>query len=216
MYKVLKHFPFPTEASTSDVVILANGDFPTHRIPLTILQRAKCVICCDGAANEYIRRGYVPKFIIGDCDSLAPEFRSEYAGITCYSSDQETNDLTKAVVYCISQRLTNIIIVGATGKREDHTIGNVSLLIDYIDLVDSVQIITDHGVFTATDSDSTFECEVGGAVSIFSFKMAPVRGRGLKYPLRAFTNWWQGTLNTATANPFTLLVREKVLVFRGF
>lgn len=216
MSRDLKHYPLPTEDYVSDIVILANGDFPTHQIPLALLKKAKHVICCDGAANEYVKRGFTPELIIGDGDSLSPELKSEYANITFYSSDQETNDLTKAVNYCISKHLMNIVIVGATGKREDHTIGNLSLLGEYIDKVKNIQIISDYGVFTAIKTDSTFESVIGNTVSVFCLKTAPIRGRGLKYPLSTLANWWQGTLNEATANPFTLFVRGKVLVFRGF
>ena len=43
-----------SEHYTPEAVILANGEYPTHVLPLKILEEAKFVICCDGAANEYI------------------------------------------------------------------------------------------------------------------------------------------------------------------
>lgn len=206
----------PTEQSTPDAVILANGNFPTHSLPLTLLKNARHVICCDGATNEYVEQGFIPKVIVGDGDSLSPENKAKFANIIYYSSNTENNDLTKAVEYCISQRLKTIYIVGATGKREDHAIGNISLLLDYMEMLDEVLMITDYGVFNPVKSDSTFEAYPGQPVSIISLKTQPIRGRGLKYPLSTFTNWWQGTLNEAYTNPFTLLVRDKTLVYRAF
>lgn len=206
----------PTEQSTPDAVILANGNFPTHPLPLTILKNANHVICCDGATNEYLNQGFTPKVIVGDGDSLSPENKAKFANIIYYSSDTETNDLTKAVEYCISQRMKSIYILGATGKREDHTIGNISLLLDYMEMLDDVMIITDNGVFNPIKADSTFEAYAGQPVSVISLKAQPMRARGLKYPLSTFTNWWQGTLNEAYTNPFTLLVRDKTLVYRAF
>ena len=35
-------------------VILANGEYPAHELPLRLLAEAQFVVCCDGAANEYI------------------------------------------------------------------------------------------------------------------------------------------------------------------
>ena len=49
-----------------EAVILANGDYPTHPIPLQILAYAPYIICCDGGANAYIDRGNVPDVIIGN------------------------------------------------------------------------------------------------------------------------------------------------------
>jgi len=34
------------------IVILANGDFPTHPTTLGMLTDAQTIICCDGAINE--------------------------------------------------------------------------------------------------------------------------------------------------------------------
>lgn len=61
----------PTEA-----VILANGEYPTHSVPVNILRNASYVACCDGAANEYLSRGYIPDAIIGDGDSISPAYKS--------------------------------------------------------------------------------------------------------------------------------------------
>ena len=106
-----------------EAVILANGDYPTHPIPLQILANAPYIVCCDGGADTYIDRGNVPDVIIGDGDSLSEENRRKYSHILHCVSDQETNDQTKAVNFLLLQGKKNIAIVGATGKREDHTLG---------------------------------------------------------------------------------------------
>ena len=117
-----------------DAVILANGDYPSASLPLRILKEAPYVVCCDGGANEYIAKGYLPDVIIGDGDSLSQENRIKYASLICYNPDQETNDQTKAIQYLLAQGKRRIAIVGATGKREDHTIGNISLLMEYMQM----------------------------------------------------------------------------------
>ena len=118
------------EHYTPEAVILANGEYPTHPLPLRMLEEAKFVVCCDGAANEYISRGHTPDVIIGDGDSLSPEYKELFAPIIHRIADQETNDQTKAVLFLQKKGYRKIAIVGATGKREDHTLGNISLLID--------------------------------------------------------------------------------------
>ena len=108
-----------------EAVILANGEYPTHPLPLRMLEEAKFVVCCDGAANEYISRGHTPDVIIGDGDSLSPEYKELFAPIIHRIADQETNDQTKAVLFLQKKGYRKIAIVGATGKREDHTLGNI-------------------------------------------------------------------------------------------
>ena len=120
------------QLSTIDAVVLANGEYPAGPLPLKILAEAPYVVCCDGGANEYIRRGHTPDVIIGDGDSLSDENRRKFGHILHRISDQETNDQTKAVNFLLAQGKRRIAIIGATGKREDHTLGNISLLIDYL------------------------------------------------------------------------------------
>ena len=115
-----------------DAVILANGEYPAAAPPLQILADAPYVICCDGGADEYIRNGHIPNLIIGDGDSISEENRKKYGYLLHRISEQDTNDQTKAVNYLLSQGKRRIAIVGATGKREDHTLGNISLLMDYM------------------------------------------------------------------------------------
>ena len=201
---------------TSEALILGNGDYPTHLCPLSLLARAPYVVCCDGAADEYIRRGFTPDVIIGDGDSLSPQNRERFASIFHRIDDQETNDQTKAVNYLLAQGIRQITIVGATGRREDHTLGNISLLMDYQQAGANVQMITDYGIFTPAKDTCTFSSHPGQQVSIFNFGAKGMSGEGLAYPLSDFTNWWQGTLNEATDTEFTIQATGEYLIFQNF
>ena len=51
-------------------VIVADGIFPVHEIPLGYLKAAGRIVCCDGSTGNLIRAGYIPDAIVGDMDSL--------------------------------------------------------------------------------------------------------------------------------------------------
>ena len=199
-----------------DAVILANGDYPTAQLPLQILNEAPYVACCDGGANEYITKGHLPNIIIGDGDSLCDEYRQQYASLIHHNPDQETNDQTKAVQFLLSKGKRKIAIVGATGKREDHTIGNVSLLIEYMRMGADVRTYTDYGVFIPCKGSSTLECRVGQQISIFNFTAKGMKSKGLAYPIYDFTSWWQGTLNRCTDSSFTIEAEGEYLLFLNY
>lgn len=199
-----------------EAVVLANGDYPTNPLPLKILAEAPYVICCDGGADEYIRRGHTPDVIIGDGDSLSEENRTKHADILHRISDQETNDQTKAVHYLMAQGKCRIAIVGATGKREDHTLGNLSLLIDYMRTGAQVRTYTDYGVFIPCTDTCTFPCHPGQQISIINFNARKLHGKGLVYPLSDFTNWWQGTLNECTGTEFTVEAEGEYLIMINY
>ncbi|MDR0977093.1 MAG: thiamine diphosphokinase [Prevotellaceae bacterium] len=194
-------------------VIVANGDYPTHPLPLSRMAGAACVVCCDGGADPYIAHGRVPDAIVGDGDSLSAGNRRRYAHLIHYVPDQETNDQTKAVRYLVQQGYRRISIVGATGKREDHTLGNISLLMEYMRMGVEVCMFTDYGLFIPCRDTHTFASRRGQQVSIFNFTARDIRADGLAYPLFDFTTWWQGTLNECTADAFTLHASGDYLVF---
>ena len=198
---------------TTEAVILGNGDYPSHPYPLNVLRQAPYVVCCDGAADEYIRHGFLPDAIIGDGDSLSSENREKLATIFHQIKDQETNDQTKAVRFLKAQGKRQITIIGGTGKREDHTLGNISLLIDYMKENLEIRTITAYGVFMPASGTQTFESHPGQQVSIINFGAKGLKGEGLVYPLSDFSNWWQGTLNEATANQFTIHCIGEYLVY---
>jgi thiamine pyrophosphokinase len=198
-------------------VIIANGVFPRHPVPLSFLREASRIICCDGATEALLEYGLEPDYIAGDLDSLSQELQQRYSHRLHHDPDQYYNDLTKAVNFCTERQWNEITILGATGKREDHSIGNTSLLVNYAEYA-RVQMITDYGVFIPLLKPGRFECFAGQQVSIFSLTPDTVfTFHGLKYPLTGETlsQWWQGTLNEATGAEFTIeMDRGKVLVFR--
>ena len=199
-----------------EAVILANGDYPSNEKPLQILKEDPFVVCCDGGANEYIAKGHLPNIIIGDGDSLSEENRLKHASLLHHIPDQETNDQTKAVQYLLAQGKRNIAIVGATGKREDHTIGNVSLLMEYMRMGAVVRSYTDYGVFIPCKDTCTFNCNIGQQVSIFNFTAKNLQSEGLVYPIYDFTSWWQGTLNECTDTKFTIKAEGEYLLFINY
>ncbi len=197
-------------------VIIANGTFPTHPVPLNRLREADMIVCCDGAAEKLVAQGLEPGIIIGDLDSLSTELKVRYRDILVQDSDQETNDLTKAVNWCIEAGIGEVTIVGATGIREDHTLGNISLLADYSGKVDTV-MLTDTGSFRVYDHSVTIDSSPGQQVSLFSIDpLLKVTSTGLKYPLNSLIlhSWWKGTLNETSGERFTLEFENgRVIVF---
>lgn len=198
-------------------VIIANGRFPEHPVPLSYISEAEYIVCCDGAANDFITRGGVPNAIVGDCDSISKENRVRFADILHPDPDQETNDLTKSVRFCVENGRQDIVIVGGTGKREDHTIGNISLLADYEEIA-RVIMVTDWGIFTPINSPMDFKSYKGEQVSIFAIDPEELTTHNLKYPVsgRVLTNWWQGSLNESLGDSFSIEPEGRVIVFQGY
>jgi thiamine pyrophosphokinase len=197
-----------------EVVILAEGDYPTHELPLSILNSCDKVICCDGAANTYINIGKLPLATIGDGDSINEELKSKLNFI--FVPDQETNDLTKAINYAKDLGYKNIAILGATGKRECHTIGNISLLMEYKKMGLNVTMFTDYcSIFPCKDYIS-IDSKVGQQISIINFGATNLTSEGLRYPIYDFTALWQGTLNECTSEKCSIKADGEFIVILDY
>lgn len=191
-------------------VIVANGAFPASETPLEALSAADRVVCCDGAAGKLCAAGFEPTWVVGDMDSLSEADSHRYRGRLVRVDEQESNDLSKAFRFCLSRGWGDVAILGATGLREDHTLGNLSLLADFAREA-KVLLLTDTGWFTPVLAPMRLPAFKGQHVSVFAFEPGiRVHAEGLKYPLEGvrFTRWWQATLNEACAE-------ELVFTFEG-
>lgn len=210
-----------------EVVIICDGAFPKTEYPRYLIRTADFVICCDGALRKFIRNSKaifgeerLPDKVVGDMDSLSANFRKKYADLIIQIDEQEHNDQTKAFRWALENLadISTITIIGATGQREDHTIGNISLLMEYARTYDlecmgiQLQMVTDHGVIFPVTDTLEFDCGIGRQISIFSpDNSLKIRSSGLEWKTDEviFDNWWKATLNRATLDRVKLEFSHK-------
>ena len=195
-------------------VILASGLFPTTERALRYLREADFLACCDGAANDCVAAGFEPDVIVGDGDSIAPNVMERYADRVVRIAEQETNDLSKTFHHCLQLgRRDSFVILGATGKREDHALANLALLMDYAEEHADVMMVSDFGTFYPCCDTKRLSVNPGQEVSIWSFGASYFSGEGLMYPLYDFTKLWQGTLNVATRPDIAVHAKGTFLLY---
>lgn len=209
----------------SNIVIICDGAFPKTEYPRYLIRTADFVICCDGALRKFIRNSEaifgekrLPDLVIGDMDTLPQSMQKKYADIIIKENEQEHNDQTKAVRWALGNLdgIEAIHILGATGGRTDHTIGNVSLLMEYTRMFDlreiSIEMVSDNGTIFPINDTVEFECGPGRSVSIFSpDNSLKIKSTGLEYPTDdvILDNWWKATLNRSTEDRVKLELSHK-------
>lgn len=202
-------------------VIVGNGQFPKKEYPLYLLESADYVVCCDGALDTYLRhfRNRTlrrPDVVIGDMDSLSKKAAAKFSDIAVRIEEQETNDQSKAFHYILEHfpDVDTIHILGATGKREDHTIGNLSLLMEYARELGGqggaaggravfVDIVSDWSSAFAITDTCDLNIGEGRSISIISpDNSLKIKSKGLVWPTDnvVFDNLWKATLNRAATD----------------
>ena len=201
------------------VVIVANGDFPSHKEPLLILQDANTIICCDGAVNHLVKNGMEPHYILGDMDSIEYSLKKKYKEQVIELPEQDQNDLRKTIEWVKNKGVKKTIILGATGKRDDHSLANIFTLLQYPTPLE-ITIYSNHGIFSVVQGEQKFDSFKGQKISLFSTDSnIEVTSNNLKYNLnnKMLTNLYCGSLNDSVDESFTLTISHgRILVFRVF
>lgn len=197
--------------SDAENVILAAGAFPKKGGEARrILNSAQSVVCCDSAADAFRRNcGREPFAVVGDCDSVKGRFSN-----VVKVEEQDTNDLAKAVRFCREKGIGNLVILGATGKRDDHSLGNIFRALDF-----AIDVVTDYGRFTALEGTKTYRVKPGAGVSVFAVDPeTEMTSNGLKWPLDGvkFENLYCATLNRAVGGEVTLSSTKRVYIYFPF
>ena len=212
----------------STAVIIGGGDFPRKPYPRELIRRADIIVCCDGnALKAFLRNRKAifgndnrrPDAIVGDMDSMSPKLAKEYSNLLVKIEEQDDNDQTKALHHILDHypNVDTIHILAATGKREDHTVGNLGLLMEYAreGSLPQLDMISDYSTaFVVTDS-----CDLilgrGRIISLFSpDNSLKLKSKGLVWPTDnvVFDNWWPATLNRTNEDVIHLDFSHKSLV----
>lgn len=166
-------------------ILLCNGDPPPAGWARRLVRQADRVVAADGGANSAHILGITPDVIIGDLDSVTAATRRAFAGSHIVRIQrQDSTDLEKALNYLVDHGAERVVILGATGRRLDMTLANLSVGWNYVRSLDLV--VAGEGWHAIPIlKDATFAGPRGTTVSLIPF--GPCEGvtlRGLQYPLR--------------------------------
>jgi len=193
-------------------VILAAGDFPAKGgEPWRILRSAARVVACDSAAEMFYKafRRW-PDVVVGDLDSIATTPDTEIVR----DAGQDDNDLAKALRLCRERGWEVFAVLGATGKREDHTIGNIYRALDA-----QVRVVTETGDFLPVGGVAgtlTLKTVKNAGISVFApDSRTRMSSRGLKWKLDGvkFDSAYCATLNRASSERVTIASDRPAFVY---
>ena len=192
-------------------LLLCNGEPPSRQLCRELARKANLIVAADGGANAARCYGITPDIIIGDLDSISPATRRFFSSATIEQvSRQDSTDLEKALDYLVNRKVGSVIIAGATGRRIDFTLANLSVLWNYA-LHFQLTVVNDGWMAIPVGRALKVSARKGTTVSIIPF--GPCTGitlKGLQYPLHnARMRIGQiGVSNVVVRSPFSVQVRK--------
>lgn len=155
------------------ILLLLDGDEPTEELLNEYAQSARIIVATDGAAQIARKYGLSLDAIIGDMDSLDAQTREHYERLKTSIltfPDQESNDLEKALKFLVESGFTDsLVMLGLHGKRTDHILTNLSVLIrfrNYFTEMKSVDVYHIHYLLNEKYPELSVDGKKGSSISL--------------------------------------------------
>lgn len=204
-------------------LLLANGVAPKiSQIKYLQKKGFNFLICADGGANSARKLNIIPNVIIGDLDSISQETEKYYSGRSdlIRISRQNDTDVEKALKYLIKKKYDEVILLGATGDRLDHTICNLGIVIKFFNQI-NISILHEKSFLKAYEKNVDLKTEKDEIISIYGFdKSTKISSKGLKYSLKNVSlpfGQKESTSNVAKGEMVHLKIKDGIIfVIRDF
>lgn len=193
-------------------IIIANGKSPSKNVVKYFYPKGfNTIICADGGANSARKIGIIPDFIIGDLDSVTLstlKYFDKKSTIMQFKRQNDT-DVEKCLKFAIKKKFDEVVLLGVTGNRLDHTICNLGIVIKFFDKI-IVHISAEDSFLSAYNKSVVIKSKINETISLYAFdEHTFITSKGLKYPLKnsnlAFGEK-ESTSNVATLERIELII----------
>jgi len=204
-------------------LILANGQFPNKKEILYLKKNGfETIICADGGANSAFKLNIIPDLIIGDLDSIDEQVLKFYESKTKIKKVKRQNDtdVEKALKYAISKNCREVILLGATGDRLDHSFCNLGIALKFDDKI-KINILHQKSFLSVRSGNVTLKTIPKEIISLYGFdSKTKITSKGLKYELNNEELPFgvrESTSNQAVGGEVNLKIKGgKIFIIREF
>lgn len=171
------------------ILIMLNGQPPRRELLQSVVVGADILIGADAGAVRLREVGLRIDYVVGDFDSVPDVLlRSLPAESVVHDPGQDDTDLEKALRFAVTHwEQPQVVVVGTTGDRMDHVLGNVCGAVRYTDRA-FIRFVEDHSILYFAHRRLQFDAPTGTTVSLLPLgEVEGVRTQGLKWALQGET-----------------------------
>jgi thiamine pyrophosphokinase len=114
------------------VIIISGGNPPSKELLIKEITGDTFLIGADSGANCLYCYNVKPDLLVGDFDSIDKKvldyFKKNNCIIDTYPTEKDFTDTEIAVEKALRMKPNKIILLGCTGSRVDHLLGNIGML----------------------------------------------------------------------------------------
>lgn len=204
-------------------IIIANGKSPTNKVVDYFFKKSfNTIICADGGANSAKKLGIIPDYIIGDLDSIDKSVLKYFhkKSRIIQIKRQNDTDVEKCLKFAIKNKFSEVILLGVTGDRLDHTICNLGIIVKFFNKI-KMLLVAENSFLIPINSETTIKSKIGETISLYAFNaLTRITSSGLKYKLietQLPFGVRESTSNVSTSSQVKLKVKNGIVfVIRDF
>lgn len=171
------------------ILIMLNGQPPRSELLNALATDADVLVGADAGAMCLRQAGLRVDYVVGDFDSVPSAFlQSLPPESVVHDPGQDDTDLEKALRFVVSRwQHPQIVVLGTTGDRIDHVLGNVMGAVRYTDKA-FIRFVEDYSVGYFGYRRVEFDAPIGATVSLLPLgEVEGIRTEGLKWALAGET-----------------------------
>lgn len=117
------------------VMIVSGGNPPSKELVMKYINKVNFVIAADKGGEYLLKFHIIPDLLIGDFDSMSKEvldkLEEKVKEVKKFPPEKDYTDTEIAIMEAVKRGGEKIYLLGGTGTRIDHTLGNIGLLLSY-------------------------------------------------------------------------------------
>lgn len=174
-------------------LIVSGGMIPKDELIQFYYRYSDFVIGVDGGCKCLLKNNIIPDYIVGDFDSSDEDdvnfLESNGAIKHQYNSEKDFTDSEIAVNLAADNHATEIILLGGTGTRFDHTFANIGLMLKMKKIGINLIIVDENNKINMIDKNAQFKRDKNyDYISFLAYKdeVFNLEIKGAKYSLENF------------------------------
>lgn len=174
------------------VIIISGGNPPPKELLTKEITDDTFLIGADSGANCLYSYNIEPDLLVGDFDSIDKKaldyFKKNNCIIDIYPTEKDFTDTEIAVEKALVMKPNEIVLLGCTGSRVDHLLGNIGLLKVCLENGVNACIKDENNNIRLVDAGVTLNGTVGAIFSVQSYgdEIIELTIEGAKYDLNNF------------------------------
>ena len=174
------------------VLIISDGKEPSKSLLFRELKDADMIIGADKGCEVLYKYGITPDYILGDFDSANEDIINSIEEKALkkikFKREKDYTDTEISYNLAMEKGADEIILLGATGTRYDHSLSNFGLMLRGLKKAIKVKIIDDNNYIFLTDKPITLKGNKGDTISFQAYcdEVKNFNISGAKYNLTNF------------------------------